>query len=66
MKDLRWEFGTVLPEDIKYNLCEQEVGKLNIIIATTGAYRYRCSMYFPLYFCSQLFKHYINKQFENF
>ena len=46
MKDLRWEFGTVLPEDIKYNLCEQEVGKLNMIITNTGAYCYRCSMYF--------------------
>ena len=46
MKDLRWEFGTVLPEDIKYNLCEQEVGKLNMIITNTGAYSYRCSMYF--------------------
>lgn len=46
MKDLRWEFGTVLPEDIKYNLCEQEVGKLNMIITNTGAYSYRSSMYF--------------------
>ena len=46
MKDLRWEFGTVLPEDIKYNLCEQEVGKLNMIITNTGAYSYRCSLYF--------------------
>ena len=63
MKDLRWEFGTVLPEDIKYNLCEQEVGKLNMIITNTGAYSLHV---FPLYFCSQLFKHYINKQFENF
>lgn len=25
IKNLRWEFGTVLPEEIKYNLCEQEV-----------------------------------------
>ena len=27
IKGLRWEFGTVLPDEIKYNLCEQEVGK---------------------------------------
>ena len=26
IKGLRWEFGTVLPDEIKYNLCEQEVG----------------------------------------
>ena len=25
IKNLRWEFGTVLPEEIKDNLCEQEV-----------------------------------------
>jgi len=29
IKGLRWEFGTVLPDEIKYNLCEQEVGELN-------------------------------------
>ena len=27
IKGLRWEFGTVLPDEIKYNLCEQEVGE---------------------------------------
>ena len=35
IKNLRWEFGTVLPEDIKYNLCEQEVTEfINIILFT--------------------------------
>ena len=23
---MRWEFGSVLPADLKYNLCEEEVG----------------------------------------
>ncbi len=26
IKEMRWEFGSVLPPDIKYNLCEAEVG----------------------------------------
>lgn len=30
IKNLRWEFGTVLPEEIKDNLCEQEVKLLLI------------------------------------
>ncbi|KXJ30034.1 DNA replication complex GINS protein PSF1 [Exaiptasia diaphana] len=25
IKNFRWEFGTVLPEDVKYNMCEQEI-----------------------------------------
>ncbi|XP_055956848.1 DNA replication complex GINS protein PSF1 isoform X2 [Patella vulgata] len=29
IKKMRWEFGSVLPADIKYNLCEQEVQWFN-------------------------------------
>ena len=25
IQNMRWDFGSVLPEDVKYNLCEQEV-----------------------------------------
>ncbi|KAK3718777.1 hypothetical protein QZH41_014052 [Actinostola sp. cb2023] len=25
IKNFRWEFGTVLPEDVKYSMCEQEI-----------------------------------------
>ena len=31
IRELRWEFGSVLPADIKYNLAEQEVLLLVII-----------------------------------
>ena len=34
IKNLRWEFGTVLPEEIKYNLCEQEVILAILILLT--------------------------------
>ncbi|ESO91986.1 hypothetical protein LOTGIDRAFT_233274 [Lottia gigantea] len=29
IKKMRWEFGSVLPADIKYNLCEQEIQWFN-------------------------------------
>ena len=34
IKNLRWEFGTVLPEEIKYNLCEQEVKEVKKMVLT--------------------------------
>nr|KAG5699760.1 hypothetical protein BaRGS_014176 [Batillaria attramentaria] len=29
IKRMRWEFGSVLPADLRYNLCEQEVQWFN-------------------------------------
>lgn len=34
IKNLRWEFGTVLLEEIKYNLCEQEVKEVKKMVLT--------------------------------
>lgn len=29
IQEMRWEFGSVLPMDIRYNMCEQEIGWFN-------------------------------------
>lgn len=37
IKKMRWEFGSVLPADVKFNLCEQEIqwfGKYNKMLAS--------------------------------
>ncbi|KAL5009104.1 hypothetical protein ScPMuIL_014685 [Solemya velum] len=37
IRKMRWEFGSVLPGEVKYNMCEQEVqwfGKYNKMLAT--------------------------------
>ncbi|XP_067681304.1 DNA replication complex GINS protein PSF1-like [Haliotis asinina] len=37
IRKMRWEFGSVLPADIKYNLCEQEIqwfGRYNKMLAS--------------------------------
>ena len=39
IKNLRWEFGTVLPEEIKYNLCEQEVKEVKKKMVLTVLYK---------------------------
>lgn len=39
IKNLRWEFGTVLPEEIKYNLCEQEVKEVKNNMVLTVLYK---------------------------
>lgn len=39
IKNLRWEFGTVLPEEIKYNLCEQEVREVKKKMVLTVLYK---------------------------
>lgn len=31
IKKMRWEFGSVLPTEVKYNLCEQEVSCGNVL-----------------------------------
>lgn len=34
IRNMRWEFGSVLPADLKYNLCEEEVTELYVYIYT--------------------------------